>query len=175
MRISNKQQAISSKKQNGFTLVETVVALLIFAILMTIVGSAFVNALNLQRRAFNIQRAVENSNFIVESMAKEIRVSQINGPDSGCPASPGSSLSINHPVNGSVTYGLSGTSIIRNGNVINSNDVEFTSLKFCVSGTPANDQRQPKVTIIAGIKSLDTSQQAVINVQTTVSQRFLSN
>lgn len=171
---------MNKKSNSGFTLIETTLVILLFSAIMVLMGSAFMGSLNLQRRAFNIQQAEENANFVLEAMAKEIRVSQISGPDTtNCPSAPATILRITHPVNGSVTYSLSGGAIHRNVNgtdsVMSSNAVQFTNLMFCISGTPIDDRQQPRVTIVASIKSVKTGQQASIDIQTTVSQRFLSN
>jgi len=164
---------------SGFTLVEMMVAFLIFSIILTIFSSVFLSSSQLQKRAFNIQQAEENANYVLESMAKEIRVSKISGPDSNCPSSPASTLSITHPVNGNIVYSLNGTSVQRTvgGTVttISSNTVDFTRLQFCISGTPTEDKKQPRVTILASIRSKKTQQQASVDIQTTVSQRFLSD
>lgn len=161
----------------GFTLAETIITLFIFSVLVTIIASTFISALDIQRRAFNIQQVEENANFILEAMAKEIRVSTLGTPDTNCPSSPVASLSITHPVNGSVAYSLSGTDLIRTVNgiqtTVNSNVVQFSYLKFCVSGNTNPDQKQPRVTIIAQIKSANTKKQATIDIQTTLSQRLL--
>lgn len=162
---------------SGFTLTETLVTVAIFSVVITIISSAFVSALDMQRRAFNIQQVEENTNFLLEAMAKEIRVSTINDPDSNCPTSPATILNITHPVNGSVSYSLSGTSVQRRVNgvdtIISSGNVQFTRLQFCVSGNGTTDQMQPRVTLIAGMKSVETKQQASIDFQTTLSARFL--
>lgn len=163
------------KSLTGFTLVEVMVSVFVFTILMTVVGSAFVGALNDQRKSFNTQQVLENSSLLLESMAKEVRVSQINDPDNVCPLSPSSSLSVIHPVNGPIVYALQGTDILRNGSIINSNTVEFTRLQFCVSGSALSDGRQPRVTVIASARSKNTKGQALIDIQTTLSQRLLSN
>mgnify|MGYP001583454228 CR=1 FL=1 len=169
----------SSAGQAGFTLFETLLVILLFSIMVVLMGSIFIGSLNLQRKAFNLQQAEENASFVLEAMAKEIRVSQISGPDTNCPATPAVSLSITHPVNGNIIYSLSGNSIHRNVNgtdsIMNSNSVEFTNLKFCISGAAVDDGKQPRVTIMASVRSVKTQQQASINVQTTLSQRFLSN
>jgi len=83
-------------KPNGFTLIELMVSVFMFSILMIVVESAFVSSLDMQRRAFSIQQSEENANFMLESMAKEIRVSKVSGPDSDCQISrlPLSILSI---------------------------------------------------------------------------------
>lgn len=165
--------------ESGFTFIEILTAFLIFSIILTIFSSVFLSSSRLQKSAFNIQQAEENANHILESMAKEIRVGKISGPDTNCPASPGASLSITHPVNGNIVYSLNGTTVQRtvNGIVtsISSNTVDFTRLQFCISGTPIGDKKQPRVTILAGIRSKKTQQQASVDIQTTVSQRFLTD
>lgn len=163
----------------GFTLIETMAVIFIFSLLAVLMSGVFVSFLDLQRRAFNIQQAEENASFLLESMAKEIRVGQITGPDIDCSGVPVTTLSLVHPVNGNVTYSLSGNAVHRNANgvdgIMSSNTVEFTRLSFCLSGTTVDDQIQPRVTIIMSLRSVKTKQQATIDIQTTVSQRFLSN
>lgn len=169
----------NSASSAGFTLVEILTSVLIFSIIVTIFSAVFLSSSRLQKKAFNIQQAEENASYILESMAKEIRVGQIYGPDTDCPSSPAGNLVIDHPVNGHIIYSLQGTSVQRtvNGTVttISSNTVDFTRLQFCILGTATKDGKQPRVTILAGIKSKKTQQQASIDVQTTVSQRFLSD
>ncbi len=163
----------------GFSLFEVITAFLIFSIILTVFSSVFLSSSRLQKRAFNVQQAGENANYILELMAKEIRVSKISGPDTNCPSSPGASLSITHPINGNIVYSLQGTTVQRtvNGTVtaISSNTVEFTRLQFCILGTPIGDKKQPRVTILASVRSKKTQQQADVDIQTTISQRFLSD
>ncbi len=163
----------------GFSLVETLTAIFAFSVIMLLVGGVFVYALNIQRKAFNLQQAEENAGIILETMAKEIRTGQITTADTDCPASPASSLSIVHPVNGNIIYSLAGTAVHRNVNgqdsIMSSNTVNFTNLQFCVSGSAAGDGKQPKVTILTGVMSAGALQQAAIYAQMTISQRTLSN
>jgi prepilin-type N-terminal cleavage/methylation domain-containing protein len=167
------------KTEKGFTLLETLVTLFVFSILMVIVGSVFVDSLNMQRKAFNYQQSQENANFVLESMAKEIRVSQISGPDTACPGFPAAILNIVSPTNGNVTYQLIGNAIHRivggQDTIISSNTVQFTRLQFCVSGTAVGDSLQPRVTVITSVRSKSALQQATVDIQTTISQRYLSN
>lgn len=163
----------------GFTLIEMLVSILAFSAIMVLMGGVFVSSLNLQRRALNLQQAEENAGFIMEVMAKEIRVAKITNSETNCPSSPSQTLSIVHPVNGDIVYSLSGNAIHRNVNgtdsIISSSTVEFTRLQFCISGTPIDDTKQPRVTVMAKVRSVKTKQQADIDIQTTLSQRFLSN
>jgi len=163
----------------GFTLVEIITAFLIFSIILTVFSAVFLSSSSVQKKAFNIQQAQENAGFVLESMAKEIRVSKISGPDPDCPSSPAASLDITNQYDQYVTYSLSEGAVRRTvdgvGSIISSNTVEFTRLRFCILGTLVGDGKQPRVLIIAGIRSKKTQQQASVDVQTLVSQRFLSD
>jgi len=167
------------KNQKGFTLVETTVTVFVFSVLMIIVGALYIDSLNMQRRAFNYQQSEENANVVLESMAKEIRVSQVSGPDTACPGAPATSLNITHPTNGVIRYYLSGTAIHRvvggQDTIISSNTVQFTRLQFCVTGSSAGDFLQPRVTILTSVKTPSALQQTKVDIQTTISQRFLND
>ena len=167
--------------QAGFTLLESVVTISVFAVLVSIVGSVFISSLTLQRRATNIQQVQENSSFLLESITKSIRVSTITTPDTGANCiTPSANLTIIHPVDGTVVYSLAnGTDLQMTVNgvptIINSNTIQFASLRFCVSGQASGDQLQPRVTLIASIRSTNSTQPATINIQTTTSQRVLGD
>ncbi|MEK7537241.1 MAG: prepilin-type N-terminal cleavage/methylation domain-containing protein [Patescibacteria group bacterium] len=168
-----------SKK--GFTLVELIVAVFIFSVLMVIAVGSFVSALSLQRRALNIKKVEENSRFILELMAREIRVANpINTTDNGCPGSGTSILTFQHPVNGLIEYSLSGNQVHRKvdgaDSIISNPDIEVSRLTFCVSGNAVSDDRQPRVTIILSLKTGGAAaEKANIDLQTTASQRVLSD
>lgn len=172
----------AGRRQAGFTLVEMMVAIFIVSLIFLIVGSVFVSALNLQRRANNFQRVEEDATFVLESMAKEIRVSQIipEIPDSACPANPETELNIVHPDHGPIRYVRLGNDVYRQvggvGTVMNSAaNVRFTKLGFCVSGAKTGDGKQPRITIFATVESVKTQQQVTINTQITLSPRTLNN
>jgi len=171
-------------KHAGFTLIELIIVIALSAGVFVLASGIFVQALKIQRRAFFVQKVQENIGFTLESMAKEIRVSNISTPSSlNCPISPYSSLSIVHPVNGDIEYFLEGTDLHRrlSGNgintVLNSVGVQITRLGFCVSGNTVNDKAQPRVTILLTVSNGSTNPEynITIDVQTTVSQRLLSD
>ena len=155
----------------GFTLIEALAALAIFVVIVSATGSLFVQIVNLQRRALNIQRVDENAGFILETIAKEIRVGEVTDADSSCPATPANSLTINHPVNGTVVYGFSGQSLLRNGEALNSSLVKVTAVNFCVSGRSSG--LQPRVTLWLTLQGGLGSGLFSRTVQTTVSQRVI--
>ncbi|MEK7659091.1 MAG: prepilin-type N-terminal cleavage/methylation domain-containing protein [Patescibacteria group bacterium] len=165
-------------KQNGFTLVELLVAVFIFSVLVVLAGGSFIGAMAAQRRALNIKKAEENGKFILELMAREIRVANpINTGNSACLGT--TILNFLHPVNGTVEYFLSGNQIHRRVNgvdtVVSNPDVDVSRLNFCISGNQSGDDRQPLVTVILGLNAVGAPQNDVFDLQTTVSQRVLSD
>ncbi len=167
-------------KKNGFTLMELIVAIFVFSTLFSIAGGSFVSALSLQRRALNIKKVEENGRFVLELMARELRVANpITSVDVSCPAGS-SNISFVHPVNGDIEYFRTGSEVIRKvqgvDTIISNPDVEVYRLTFCISGNTVDDDTQPRITIILGLKSGGTMVEAVtIDLQTTVSQRVLSD
>lgn len=167
----------SGEGQQGFTLVELLITVFIFSIISIIIGGIFVQVLNIQKRASAVQEIQENMNFVLELMAREIRVSKVCPITGQCSSS--SVLDMEHPVNGDINYNLQGGQIHRvvNGidTTMSSSRVEFTNLGFYVSGDDNNDGFQPRVTIVISAKSLDFDSLPEIVAQTTVSQRWLSD
>lgn len=61
-------------KKNGFTLVETLIATAIFVVLVATVVSTFGFGSDLQSRTLAIREATQNARFIVEAIARDIRL-----------------------------------------------------------------------------------------------------
>ena len=62
------------RKNNGFTLVELLIASGIFVILIGLASGAFINALRTQRIITNLSNNMNNVSFAIEEIAREIRV-----------------------------------------------------------------------------------------------------
>ncbi len=167
--------------KKGFSLVELLVAAAIFTFIVASVSGLFAQALDIQRRASGIQKINENIQFITESIAREVRVSEVTSGDTSCspPDVASHTLIINHPVNGVVTYQYDTTSgngvILRNGQAITTDDVNVTAFAFCVSHSGA-DGKQTRVTIPMTVKSVVGRQVNVVSVslQTTIVSRDLT-
>lgn len=167
--------------ESGFTLVEMVVAMSIFTFVLLIIGSTFLDTFNIQRRALNAQQVEENVSFVLESMAKELRLSRLDGssPSDNCPSSPASILRATNQEGEVIRYFLSNGQLHREVNsstdtVVSSNTVAFDQLVFCFSGI-GDDNRQQRVTITGKVHSLNTKNQAIMDFQTTISPRLLSD
>jgi len=171
---THKHKKIKRSGQNGFGLVELIVTTFVFSLITIIVATNFVDALNLQRRGFDAQVIQEEAIFTIESIAREIRVSQVQSPnDLNCNLT---SLTVDHPVKGTITYSVTGGVINKTvdgvTSPITSSRVNFTRLNFCVRGSGI-DNEQPRITIVTSIQTVSNKEGLQFDIQTTVSSRDL--
>jgi prepilin-type N-terminal cleavage/methylation domain-containing protein len=165
---------MKSIPKNGFTLIEVIVSAFVFSIIVLVVGGLYTNILNLQRRANAEQKIQENALYVMELMSREIRVSQITNQDAqGCNLT---TLTMTHPVNGTVTYTLNGSGVLQRtaGGVttdLNTSDIKFAKLSFCVLGSGVNDLQPTRVTILASIQNATGKDIITTSFQTTVTSR----
>jgi prepilin-type N-terminal cleavage/methylation domain-containing protein len=75
-------------RRRGFTLVEIIVSLGIFAVVATVALGALVKIIGANKKAQTIQATVTNINFALDAMSREIRV----GRNYYCVSGPGSSF-----------------------------------------------------------------------------------
>lgn len=72
-------RSLLQKKYKGFTLIEAVVSMFVFLIVMIASSQIFTNAFVGYRDAKAVQRDVENAQFALNILAKELRTSSIAG------------------------------------------------------------------------------------------------
>jgi len=168
------QRPTTNDLQQGFTIIEVLVSAFVFSIIVIVVGGLFVQILSAERRAFASQKIQENGLFIMELMSREIRVSQIENQDSDCATQ---TLTIIHPVNGTVVYSLDLSSGIlkrtADGVVtdLSSSAIAFSRLNFCIMGSGPTDGQQARVAILASIQNKTGKEILTANLETTVSSR----
>lgn len=174
------------EKQSGFSLVELLVAALIFTFVVMGVSQLFSSALNIQRRASGFQRIQENALFVLESVARAVRVSSVtSGADCSSGISGADTLVIEHPEYGTVTYTYQTTAEGRGymtrfaddvgeEETITTEDIDVTRLAFCVIGAGPDDQ-QARITIPITLKAVSSQPNAQVEVsmQTTIVSRDL--
>ncbi len=164
--------------EEGFTIVEILVTALVFSIMMIAVSSIFIQVINDERRALAAQAIQENGQFVLELMSREIRVSKIeNQESSNCSAT---SLTIVHPVNGTVTYSLTAGGVLQRsaGGVltdISSSAVTFSRLNFCIAGSGPADDQQARVAILASMQNRSGKDILTFNLETMVTSRDLQS
>ena len=174
---SKKVNLKQARNGAGFTLVELIVSVAIFSLVITVASSLFSTVLRSQRKSINVQNIQDNGRYLMNFMAKEIRMSDIENPDSEIPF-----LNISHSIHGDITYTFTGATgdpetawkITRNGQAINSNQV-WVEGRFFIDGKTGGDDEQPRVTMVMKVGTLGTKieERAEINLQTTLSQRKL--
>jgi prepilin-type N-terminal cleavage/methylation domain-containing protein len=76
-----QRNSIQLKKQRGFSLIEVMVSLFIFSIIMVSTSQIFTQAFAGHRYAKNLQRDIENAQFLSGILSKELRTSTIVDPN----------------------------------------------------------------------------------------------
>lgn len=70
------------KKQKGFTFIEIIIAVFIFALMMMAVAGIFSSSIGGYQKARAVQKNLEDAQFIMNQMAKILRTSSVaDGPD----------------------------------------------------------------------------------------------
>ncbi|MEK7194058.1 MAG: type II secretion system protein [Patescibacteria group bacterium] len=180
-------------KKRGFTLIEIMTAVSVFAIVTTISMGSILTVFDVNRKSESIKTVMDNLNLSVESMAREMRfgTNYVCSPPSSfssipspaiCPAG-GISVAFLDNLNAMVIYRKNGSTIEKSrdggSNYISVTAPEITinDLQFYVFGAlkeAGGSQRQPKVIIkIKGTAGTKQGTQTDFTVQTMVSQRQL--
>jgi len=157
-----------AKKRAGFTLIELLVGLTIFSLTITAATGLFITAFRNQRKSIAIQNVQDNGRYLLGFLSKEIRMGKITSSDGET-----FNLSISHPVNGDISYSFSNNHIMRNGEIIDSDEVNVSG-RFFIDGRGA-DIEQPQVAIALEVETTGQKieEHAKMNLQTTLSQREL--
>lgn len=176
------------QKNNGFTLVELLTAVSVFLVIMTISMGSIIGLFDTNRKSQSMKTVMDNLNFAVESMSREMRFGRNYHCGSGgtptvplnCPNPGDSQVSFLSSDGLVITYKLNGTQIEKQVGLsgdfiaVTAPEVVIENLTFYVIGAPVGDGFQPKTLITirgkAGAKSNTTSE---FSVQALVSQRAL--
>ena len=169
----------------GFTLIETIVAATIFAMVMSAISSLFIVSVRGQRNILAQQNLTDNTRAVLEQMSRQIRMAQ-KDESGGCTGTArttytasGTSLQFIDYRSNCVTYELFEAKIRMRPNTsqafldLTSDDIRVSRLNFDVRGRAAQDLEQPRVTIVIEAEAAgaipETSPGIVL--QTTVSPR----
>ena len=182
------------KANNGFTVVEVMVAFTLFVTLLAISSGVFIRALRTQRMITALIAANSNASLTLEQIVREARTGEdfCIAANSGCKIESGvlKELIFTNARNEKVKYELSAPraanlntiqSIMRSVNdetpiPMTADNVNVKNFSFYLGGQDAGDGRQPKITIAIGLGATGISfSDALINLQTTVSSRTLQD
>jgi len=178
-----------NQHKEGFSLIEVIVSLGLFAVVMTIALGALFMVIAANRHAKAIKLVVNNVNVAIEGMTRELRVGSEYCADSfgvSCDdITNGGSQEIyfRTDTGQSARYWLDNSNprgaIKRefdNGGAFNltGSDVDITALNFYIQGTAKGDGIQPYVTVVVRgeIQVGDVTDD--FQLQSTISQRKLA-
>lgn len=133
----------------GFTLVELIVSIGLFALVMLLSSSAYLLMIGINRQAQSTATGINNLSFALETMTRTIRT----GTGYSCVglgdcAGGGIIFSVKDTAGSTIVYALSDGMITQNGVPLTDPAVHISSLTFYASGTAKNDSTQPRVTIV---------------------------
>lgn len=174
-----KQKHITAYER-GFTLIEMMVAVGVFAIVVTITSSTFITSLKGQQKSIAMQNMADNGRYAMEIMAKEIRMGKefTSGSDfiqfvSNMPNRMGKTVRF--------SFDAANSQILFDDDIGTSGDDEpitaansvVQALRFTVSLANPNDQ--PRITIVLGISAGGATPEAASSMilQTSISPRSL--
>ena len=174
----------TSRLPRGFTLIEMIVSVAIFAIVMVAVSGAYLNLINIDRQTRGTNDVVNNLSFALDSMSRSIRTgtNYCSASTPGCFSSQFSYIDSNNCI---ITYALAGGSVVESTKPgvggtcsITSNialtdpRVTVTNLAFYVSGQTVGDPLQPVVTFtIHGTLATSPTTSVAFTIQTTATER----
>lgn len=178
----------------GFTLLEMIVALGVFAVAATIATSSLLSLTDAQKKAFALQNTYDNLRFSLETMAKDIRTGDsyyCGGSADDIPSvasskdcsAGGAVLTYKNFPNKLVSYRLANGRIekLTNGaldGALTAGDVFIERFTFYVLGSlPSSSEsipEHPRVTIVVEGVAGSGRSASRFNLETTVAQRQVS-
>ncbi len=175
---------IPKKNNKGFTLVEMLVSIALFAIVLVITLGSIMTIVDVNRKSQSLTIVMNDLNFALENITRSVKTGDLQVDES----LSGDEIYVIEDLDNEerhVKYRFYGNKIERNikpkdgswsGYVaITSDQINIDQARFEVYGsTDAGDSRQPRVLIsIAGTALVGPTVSSKFHIQTTVSQRNL--
>lgn len=163
------------KNNRGYTLVELIIAVGLFAFIMMLSSGAYLVMIGINRQVQGIATGIDNLAFALETMTRTIRTGTSYSCSGGGDCdNGGSNFSVVDSSGDTVSYALSGGVITQNGVALTDPSVTVSSLMFYASGTgkPTSDYLQPRVTtIVSGTVSSGPGKTEPFTVETGATMR----
>ena len=168
-----------NKVQKGFSLIELMVSVSIFAIVMLIGTGAILAIVNGNKKNQGMQVAISNLNYAVENMTRNMKT----GRNFNLVGGNNDSISFTTTDNEDVIYSLDqndpnhGRLMLKEGTsdpiAVTAPEIDIDDLKFTTIGTGSNDGLQPAVIILINgtAKNVKGDLQTSFSIHTSVTQR----
>jgi Tfp pilus assembly protein PilW len=199
--LKNKMQKNIIKKESGYTIIETMIAVSLFIIIVMAGMGALLNADLLHQKSQNMRSLLDNLSFVMEDMGRNLRT----GYGYHCISSGGAEISLgaNAPLSGQNCWGIAfeptlggnqwAYEVVTQGAssfVVRSTDngstwtqltpdeaiIDTTASNFSILGAEppsAGDNQQPLATIHLVGKIIYKNVITPFSLQTSVSQRLI--
>jgi len=178
----------NNRIKNGYTLVEILVGIAIFALLVAGPTGLFISSLRSQNRILGLREVVDSSSYLLEYMSRTLRMAQKDktgvcisaGANYEYPVGHNRQIRFLNYKGNCHEFSVTGGGKLREKSPIGafpvdltSSDLKITDLQFEISGGDQNDDLQPRVTILLEITKAAIPGFPEVKVQTTISQRNL--
>lgn len=185
---------MTGTNQKGYTLIELVIVIAVFAIIIVAAVSAFVSVVQYQRRLLSQQEVLNQSNYAIEYMGRALRMAKndISGECLGVAyigynyaiTNDGYGIKfINHsdgdscqefrldPASQEIVESKDGSDPIS----LFADSVQVNYFNFRIYGEVGSDYIQPRVAISIEVQRRGEGDQPLMKIQTTVSQRSIDD
>lgn len=175
----------SRQQAGGYTLIELLVAMSIFALVMLGATATYLSLISYNRQVQTTATIMNSLSFAIDSMARDIRTGTGYTCAGGCAAGGVTQLSFTDANNCVVTYGLVSGAIVRSvasgsGCTVQTNipvtdpAITVSTLRFYVRGASSADTIQPMATIVISGSALSPNSTVPIpfQIQTGATQRL---
>lgn len=176
---------IFPKNNKGFTLVEMLVSIALFAIVLVITLGSIMTIVDVNRKSQSLTIVMNDLNFALENITRSVKTGDIQVADSNTPRE----LYVIEDLKNQkrdVKYIFEGGSIkrqVRDDNTepwgqavsVTSDQIKIEDASFLIYGSKVSgDSRQPRVLItVSGTAMVGPTISSKFHIQTTVSQRRL--
>jgi prepilin-type N-terminal cleavage/methylation domain-containing protein len=165
----------TTRSASGYTLVELMVAVGLFAIVMLLSSGAYLIMIGITRQTQATATGINNLAFALETMTRNIRTGTGYGCNSagGGDCSGGTSFYFTNAQGTPYYYQRSGSAIVGPNGAITESSVTISSLIFYVYGTPKGDGIQPRVTVMVtgSVKTAPGKPDQTFTIQTGATMR----
>lgn len=167
------------KKSAGFTLVELIVAVGLFAIVMTLATGAYLVMISANRQTQGLATGINNLSFVLDSMTTAMRTGSAYCGNTALTC--GTTFSYRDQKNNYVEYGLVGgviescispTAYCSPNTPLTESRVTVSNLTFVPSGTTRGDTSQPYTTIyVTGTVTVGPGKTQNFSIESSVIMR----